>query len=110
MRRTSCFFVLMAIVACAAQASPRMAIADLYNPSGEHVGIATFVEGHDGVRLAVNLHHLPPGTHALHIHAVGNCAKPDFKTARGHFNPFDSQHGLKSPAGAHAGDLLNIVI
>lgn len=90
--------------------SATMAIADLYGPSGEHVGIATFAEGHDGVRIAVNLHNMPVGTHALHIHAVGSCEKPDFKSARGHFNPFGRKHGLKSADGPHAGDLLNITI
>lgn len=101
---------LIVIFAGGAQAGSGMAIANLYNPEGEHVGIATFVEGHDGVRMAVNLYHMPAGTHALHIHAAGSCEKPDFKSAKGHFNPFGRHHGLKSPEGAHAGDLLNIVV
>ncbi|MDH3215650.1 MAG: superoxide dismutase family protein [Candidatus Krumholzibacteria bacterium] len=90
--------------------SAKMAIADLHNPQGQHVGIATLTEGHDGVRIAVNLYNMPPGTHAFHIHAAGSCESPDFKSAKGHFNPFGRKHGLKSADGPHAGDLLNITI
>ena len=91
-------------------ASVGMAKADLYNPSGEHVGIATLTEGDNGVTLAVSMHNMPPGIHALHIHAAGTCEKPDFKSAKGHFNPYGRKHGLKNPDGPHAGDLLNITI
>jgi Cu-Zn family superoxide dismutase len=53
---------------------------------------------------------MPPGIHALHIHSAGTCEKPDFKSAKGHFNPYGRKHGLKNPDGPHAGDLLNITI
>jgi len=86
------------------------ATAELRNPAGELVGIATLTEGHDGVRIAVNLFNMPPGVHALHIHAAASCETPDFKSAMGHFNPFNRKHGLKSPDGPHAGDLFNITI
>jgi len=107
---------IMAVTALALVCAPQlvsaagMAIADLYDPEGNHVGIATFTEGASGVTVAVNVHDLPPGIHALHIHAMGSCEKPDFKSAMGHFNPYGRQHGLKNPDGAHAGDLLNITI
>ena len=110
MKRLIFAFFVVPILACAAQAAAQMAVANLYNPGGEHVGVATFVEGDDGVRVAVNLRAMPPGTHAFHIHAAGSCETPGFKSAKGHFNPFGRQHGLRSPKGAHAGDLLNIVI
>jgi Cu-Zn family superoxide dismutase len=87
-----------------------IAIAELYNSDGQLVGLASFTEGHDGVRVAVNLFNMPPGTHALHIHGAASCERPDFKSAMGHFNPHGRKHGLKSPDGPHAGDLLNIVI
>jgi Cu-Zn family superoxide dismutase len=87
-----------------------IAVAELHDSDGQLVGLASFTEGHDGVRVAVNVFNMPPGVHALHIHAAASCERPDFKSAMGHFNPYGRKHGLKSPNGPHAGDLLNIVI
>jgi len=47
--------------------------------------------------------------HAVHVHAVGKCEGPAFTSAGGHFNPLQRKHGLKSPDGAHAGDLPNML-
>jgi hypothetical protein len=48
--------------------------------------------------------------HGIHLHAVGRCEGPDFKSAGGHWNPMGKQHGRDNPAGAHLGDLPNLVI
>ena len=61
-----------------------------------------------GVRFDFDLVNLPPGDHAVHIHAVGKCDAPGFTTAGGHFNPDHKQHGTDNPAGSHAGDLKNL--
>ena len=63
-----------------------------------------------GVRIKLNASQLPAGTHALHIHAVGKCDPPDFKTAGPHFNPTGKKHGRENPEGAHAGDLPNFEV
>ena len=102
--------VMLFTGAIIASASTQFATAELHNPAGERVGMATFTEGHDGVRVAINLYNMPPGVHALHIHAAASCEKPNFKSAMGHFNPHGRKHGLKSVDGPHAGDLLNITI
>ena len=51
------------------------------------------------------LKNLPVGEHGVHIHAKPLCDAPDFKTAGGHFNPDNKQHGFQNPMGHHAGDL-----
>jgi Cu-Zn family superoxide dismutase len=84
--------------------------ADLANSKGEHVGTAKLKETAQGVRLALEVANLPPGVHGFHLHAVGKCEAPDFKSAGGHFNPEGKQHGLENPAGHHAGDLQNLTV
>ncbi|MEW5895917.1 MAG: superoxide dismutase family protein [Candidatus Omnitrophota bacterium] len=84
--------------------------ADLYNPEGNKIGTVYFEEKADIVKITVNVTDLPPGTRALHIHEEGRCDPPDFKTAGGHFNPYDKQHGFLNPEGPHAGDLPNFEV
>jgi Cu-Zn family superoxide dismutase len=93
-----------------ANAEPKIAKAKLHNSKGEQVGMATLIEGTDGVRIALQVYNLPPGLHGFHIHEVGKCEKPEFKSAGGHFNPHGKNHGLKNPEGPHVGDLPNLLV
>jgi Cu-Zn family superoxide dismutase len=93
-----------------AQPPQKTARADIYNAKGEKIGSATLQEDKGGVKIELNVAQLPPGTHALHIHAVGKCDAPDFKTAGPHFNPDGKKHGTKNPEGPHAGDLPNFEV
>lgn len=80
------------------------------SPSGEQLGtlhLSAAPQG--GVRLQGTLAGIAPGPHGIHIHAVGRCDAPSFESAGAHFNPGARQHGLRNPAGAHAGDAPNIV-
>jgi len=101
------FLVLAAAIPAHAQ---KKAHADLINAKGQPVGTATFKQTKAGVSISLALNDLPPGTHGIHIHAVGKCDAPDFKTAGGHFNPDAKKHGEKNPQGAHNGDLGNIAV
>lgn len=87
-----------------------MAKSKIKNNSGEIVGLASFIESSEGVNIAVLVQSLTPGLHGIHIHQIGKCNKPDFKSAGGHFNPYSTSHGTKNPKGYHVGDLGNIYI
>ena len=84
--------------------------ADIVNATGQKIGTATFSPSADGVRIDVDVTQLPAGTHGIHIHTVGKCEGPDFKTAGGHFNPTGKKHGKDNPEGSHNGDLLNLEV
>ena len=90
-----------------AQAAKK-AKADLLNTKGAPVGTATLSEKSNGVQLDLKAFNLPPGLHGFHIHTVGRCEAPDFKSAGPHFNPEGKQHGWDNPQGHHLGDLQNL--
>ena len=96
-------------VALAADPGPTARV-QLRDAAGAEVGQATLVEQQGGVHLSLAVHGLSPGVHGLHLHAVGTCQGPDFKSAGGHFNPTGKKHGWKSPQGHHAGDLPNLTV
>jgi superoxide dismutase, Cu-Zn family len=102
--------LLMSAVAVIALAQNSSAHADFVNAQGQKIGTARLTQTADGVKIDVRVSQLPPGTHAFHIHTVGKCEAPDFKSAGGHFNPEGKQHGKDNPQGAHAGDMMNFEV
>lgn len=101
---------VLALIAAAPARAQKSAHADIADPKGQIIGTANFEQTKKGVRIALTASQLPPGTHGIHIHAVGKCDPPDFKTAGAHFNPDNKKHGMKNPDGPHAGDLMNVEV
>src|SRR5262252_6198105 len=101
---------LLVATSTSVQSSSSAAHADFINAQGQKIGTALITQTANGVKIDVNVAQLPAGTHAFHIHAVGKCEVPDFKSAGGHFNPAGKQHGKDNPNGPHAGDMLNFEV
>ena len=50
----------------------------------------------------------PRQEHGFHVHEVGECSPPDFKSAGEHFNPTKDPHGGPNSKTRHMGDIPNI--
>ena len=109
MRSRALWAVLLMTSPLLVRAAPKAAAA-IVDAQGKPIGSATLAPAHGGVEIDVRVEGLSPGKHGIHIHTVGKCDPPDFKSAAGHFNPFGKMHGLHNPAGAHAGDLPNLSV
>jgi Cu-Zn family superoxide dismutase len=112
MSHRNLFVLLCILIATFAfgQTARKSAHADIVNAQGQKIGTAIFSPAGGGVKIDVDVAQLPPGTHGIHIHAVGKCEGPDFKSAGGHLNPDAKEHGKDNPKGPHAGDLMNIEV
>lgn len=94
----------------AGAAAQETAHAEFKNAGGKSVGTARLRSTKEGVAISMRVNDLPPGLHAVHIHATGKCEGPAFASAGGHFNPDNMKHGLKNPDGPHAGDLPDLYV
>src|SRR4029079_3494479 len=83
--RTMLLASLAAIVLAAPAAAADKANAVLKDAQGSEVGRATLTTTPSGVLISLDLTALPPGDHAVHIHATGKCEPPKFESAGPHF-------------------------
>jgi superoxide dismutase, Cu-Zn family len=102
--------LILAIGLAARVGAQEVAEGKFINGQGKEVGTVHIEHMPSATLFLLDLHDMPPGAHGIHIHSVAKCDPPTFDSAGPHFNPTNSQHGMKNPKGPHAGDLPNITI
>jgi len=102
-------WLVVIALCCASAAFGQMdsltAHADIVGAQGQKIGTAVFSQTDSGVEIKLDVSQLPPGTHGIHVHSVGKCEGPDFKSAGGHLNPEGKKHGTDTrgtPCWRHA--------
>ena len=95
----------------ATAAAPRTsAKATLTSAPGSAVkGDLMFANQGTAVSIRGEITGLTPGKeHGFHVHEVGECSGPDFKSAGEHFNPTKDPHGGPQSSSRHLGDIPNV--
>jgi superoxide dismutase, Cu-Zn family len=93
---------LAAACTVGAEAKPKTAAAVLESRSDSTVtGNALFAYSDHAVLMTLTVEGASPGSHGVHLHAVGDCSDPAAMSAMGHWNPTMAMHGHPTAAGAH---------
>ena len=90
-------------------ADTHSAVAVIGDKNGSGIsGTVTFSQTDNYVTMEANIMGLSEGEHAIHIHEKGDCSSPDGKSAGGHWNPTNSEHGEWGSEAFHIGDIGNL--
>ena len=86
-----------------------VAIAMINAKSGSDViGEVKFIDSSGIIHLRAYVEGLSYGEHAIHIHQFGDCSSDDGKSAGGHWNPTQQDHGQWEHNHFHLGDIGNM--
>lgn len=113
MRNTTIRLLLLSFLlinySIAAKKAPE-AEADLTSVSNKNLNaVVMFKDTPEGLKITAHATGLTPNsTHGFHIHQVGKCEGPDYKTAGDHFNPTNMKHGAPQSEKSHLGDMGNL--
>jgi Cu-Zn family superoxide dismutase len=84
---------------------------------GQQLGTITFADSDDGLSIAPELAHLPPGDHGFHVHENPSCEPKEkdgvmtaAQAAGAHFDPHKTGKHGGPHGGGHAGDLPVLVV
>ncbi|MDP9195859.1 MAG: superoxide dismutase family protein [Pseudomonadota bacterium] len=86
----------------------KKAVARMVGQDGKDVGSATLTETAEGLVVKLDLKNVPPGVHGLHIHEMGECTPPDFRSAGEHLSLSGQKHGFPGVDNSHIGDLPSV--
>lgn len=102
---------LVALAGCATvRPGAPQPVGELVRYDHVAIGAVRIIDQPSGSMFHIEAAGLPPGVHAIHLHAVGSCDGPGFAAAGPHWNPTHRKHGHDNPAGHHAGDLGNVSV
>ena len=110
MRHLVLFLPLLSLGCTTAQEPAGGPPMPLVDAGGQSIGSVRAWQTLGGIGFRITAAGLPHGLHGVHVHAVGRCDPPDFKSAGSHWNPTSRKHGMNNPEGPHAGDLPNVEV
>jgi Cu-Zn family superoxide dismutase len=98
------------VIAAAPPATRTTAKVNLASAAGGAVkGELTLTSEGTAVSIRGEITGLEPGKeHGFHVHEIGECSPPDFKSAGEHFNPTKDPHGGPESRVRHLGDAPNV--
>lgn len=111
MRHSMTFALAFCLGACSSipESAPPTGATAILQRGGAPVGRAALSQNGADVAITLTVDGLASGEYGMHLHQIGKCDGPDYKSAGPHWNPGNRQHGLNNPQGAHGGDLPNLV-
>ena len=110
MKRHLILTCIAILVACSGS-NTKKAIATVEPKNGSSVsGAIVFFEERGVVKIKADISGFGEGPVAIHLHAIGDCGSEDGKSAGGHWNPTNENHGKWGTPPFHSGDIGNINI